>query len=230
MIVCTLLKIQIYLPSSHPKWNEFAWYREEERKKNQNWKEKNRQNEKCVNQNVAAIMQCSALWDSWELCVFRFLSSHSNHSKISRTWEYSYSLNAPFAETPLLSPNVCPSQHALHIFSVWKIYGIFLIYLGMHVFVFVCVFQYTICTRRENQAERTLNGCYRVVHVTAQCKSNEYSILLKFNASVNVLFSWRRCASIPPLLPCWSTVLYVCVTNVYDKKLLTFKKGAIPAF
>lgn len=166
-----------------------------------------------------SLPQCNAVWDSWELCVFRFLSSHSYHSNIFNTWEYSYSFECSLRYDSSFSPSVCLPLHAFRTFSVWKIYEIFLIYLYM----FECVrvyFNIQFTPDEENQAERTLNGCYRVVHATAQCKSNEYSILLKFYASVNVLFSWRWCASIQPprsttSFPCSSTI--VCVTNVIWK-------------
>lgn len=62
-----------------------------------------------VNQNVAA-----AEWDSWELCVFRFLSPHTtqtaSNENIHITW------------MPLISYAV--------VYFAWKIYGIFYLYFN----------------------------------------------------------------------------------------------------
>lgn len=70
-------------------------------------------------------------------------------------------MNSPLAMTTV-STRCLLSLHAFYIFLFC------MENFRNFSYLFVCVFQYTIFTRRENQAQRTLNGCYRAdVYATA---------------------------------------------------------------
>lgn len=176
--------------------------------------------------------RCSALWDSWELCVFRFSSPHSCHSKIFNTREYSCRFNSlplvRFCPPVFLSISPAKSLHYMHFaFYTETLRNISYLF----IFVYVCVFVYfnKIFARHERQAQRTLNGgCFIVcVCAVAQCKSNEY-ILLKFYASVNVLFAWRWYAASHSatfcIAFCCMTAEYMCDENFQHSRRVHFSR------
>lgn len=173
MIVCVLLKIPTFFSLLYTKTERIrqilAW--EREKRKIQIEKKRNRRKER----NVWIKMSLQCLHEIHENYVYfpLFIVAHSYHLKIFNTWEYScitwilpHSLWLLFRPDP--NPNVC----CLYMHFIYILCGKFTEFFLFICILYVCVFQYKIFTRRENQAERTLNGCYRVVVLCVLCICN----------------------------------------------------------